>query len=161
VLYSTVLYCTVLHCTVLYCTVLHCIVLYCTALHCTALHCTALQCTVLYCAELRSCLLRCTPLAGRLEGATSGTSTWLLAGRDAAAPSGPVSYDVGGTLRYTVEGVGTGVEVELASVRVTVQPQPQLQAHYFIQRDVISDNPFTTEVRTKNIPCALLYCIVL
>lgn len=97
-----------------------------------------------------------SPVAGRLEGGTSGTSTWLLAGRDAAAPSGPVSYDVGGTLRYTVEDVGTAVEVELASVRVTVQPQPQLQAHYFIQRDVISDNPFTTEVR----PLARALCCI-
>lgn len=51
-------------------------------------------------------------------------------------------------MRYTVEDVGTAVEVQLASVRVTVQPQPQLRAHYFIQRDVISDNPFTTEVST-------------
>ena len=86
--------------------------------------------------------------AGALPGTSSGKATWLIVGRDTAAPTGPVDYDVGGTLRYTVAGLGAGSvqEVALIPVRVTVYPVPQLHAHYFLERNVISDNPFTPEV---------------
>ncbi|HEX8198944.1 MAG TPA: hypothetical protein VF590_00550, partial [Isosphaeraceae bacterium] len=60
---------------------------------------------------------------------------------DAAAPAGPTRYTVGGTLRYTDNG--QQITITLAQAPITVLPNPQLNVHYFHQRDVFSDDPFT------------------
>lgn len=96
----------------------------------------------------------CGSSAGSLPGYTSGSATWLVAGREAAAPVGPTDYNVGGVLRYTIGGLSSApaVTVPLTAVRITVLPQPRLQALYFIQRYVQSDNPFTAQVSRPRMP---------
>ena len=77
-----------------------------------------------------------------------------MAGRETAAPTGPTDYNIGGVLRYTIGGLGSApaVTVPLTAVRITVLPQPRLQALYFIQRYVQSDNPFTPQVSWRKVP---------
>ena len=53
-------------------------------------------------------------------------------------------YTVGGTLQYMDQGVP--VSITLASVPITVEPQPELDLDYFLQRDVIGDDPLTPQI---------------
>ena len=71
---------------------------------------------------------------------------------DTAAPNGPTAYTVGGTLRYVQDG--NQVIAQLAPVAITVQPDAALSVKYFHQRDVFSDDPFTTQIEPA-IPYAL------
>ncbi len=63
-------------------------------------------------------------------------------------PIGPTTYIVSGTLRYSDNG--NNVVVQLAAVSITVLPTASLQVHYFHQRDVLSDDPFTVLIELRN-----------
>jgi len=63
-----------------------------------------------------------------------------------AAPSSPQEYSFGGTLGYLDPFTGTKVTRDLYPVTLTVKPSPDLVLNYFMQRDVIGDDPLTTEV---------------
>jgi hypothetical protein len=84
---------------------------------------------------------------GILEAGTTGQARWTLVPSLAAAGSGPITYSVGGTLRYVDDGVE--ITVNLAAVTITVHPQPELRLDYFLQRDVLGDDPFTPEVEAS------------
>ena len=72
---------------------------------------------------------------------STGRASWVIVPSDEAAPTGSTSYFVGGTLRYN-DG-GRAIEITLANAPITVLPNPQLVVHYFHQRDVFGDDPFT------------------
>lgn len=61
-----------------------------------------------------------------------------------AAPAGPTHCLVGGTLRFTQNGMP--VTVPLADVPITMHPGPELVVDYFHQRDVFSAEAFTPEM---------------
>ncbi|XP_076316874.1 uncharacterized protein LOC143229050 isoform X1 [Tachypleus tridentatus] len=83
---------------------------------------------------------------GILDPDATGTALWLIIPYPTAAPSeDDVLYDVGGTLYYRV-GNGSLIEAPLLPDTVTVKPDPQLFVHYFWEKEVISDDPFTTVV---------------
>jgi hypothetical protein len=92
---------------------------------------------------------------GSLEGDSSlgqgdeATITWLIVPTQAAALTSPADYFVSGFFSYT-DG-GSQVEVPLAPAIITVTPQPALDLDYFLQRDVISDDPFTDEIEPAEI----------
>ncbi len=65
-----------------------------------------------------------------------------------AAGSTPINYFVSGMLRYVDNGLP--VSVALTPAPITVLPQPELYLRYFWQRDVISDDPFTPEIKPAN-----------
>ncbi|MDB6030291.1 MAG: hypothetical protein JWM16_629, partial [Verrucomicrobiales bacterium] len=69
-----------------------------------------------------------------------------------AARTGPKVYRFGGTLVYYTGP--TRVEVPLIPEILTVQPDPELHLSYFLQRDVLGDDPFTDETETSQ-PFAL------
>lgn len=81
---------------------------------------------------------------GALSADTVGTAVWTIIPTTDAAKEGPTEYFVGGTLRYTE--AGTQVTIPLAPASITVVPQPELFLDYFLQRDVISDDPFTDPI---------------
>lgn len=81
--------------------------------------------------------------SGRVNAASTGTAAWNLLPSVDAAPTTPVQYAIGGTIRYVQDGVA--VTVPLAPVSITVHPLAQLQLTYFHQRDVLGDDPFTDE----------------
>ena len=63
-----------------------------------------------------------------------------------AAPDKPVEYSFGGTLTYTNPFNGTTMTRQLYPVKLTVKPSPVLDLTYFMQRDIMGDNPLTKDV---------------
>lgn len=63
-----------------------------------------------------------------------------------AAPETPLEYSFGGTLSYLDPFTNTKVTRDLYPVTMTVKPSPDLVLNYFMQRDVLGDDPLTTDV---------------
>ena len=82
--------------------------------------------------------------AWTLPSETSGSIEWLIIPYSEAAPESDRSYDVGGTLRYSLGG--ENITVPLIPAVITVTPDPSLLVHYFWERFVVGDDPFTDEV---------------
>ncbi|MCG3148875.1 MAG: hypothetical protein PCFJNLEI_02324 [Verrucomicrobiae bacterium] len=81
---------------------------------------------------------------GTLNPGLSGSARYLFIPTKDAAPDQPRTYTIGGTLRY-FDG-GDEVVVPLLGATIKVYPDARLQLVYFQQRDVYSDDPFTSEV---------------
>lgn len=69
-----------------------------------------------------------------------------------AAPTGPKEYTFGGTLSYLDPFTGLEVTRDLFPVTMTVSPSPNLSMDYFVQRDILGDDPFTKDVVEPMIP---------
>ena len=81
---------------------------------------------------------------GILSEGSSGTATWLIIPYSEAAPTSPLPYDIGGKLSYSVNN--NDVELPFVPTLITVYPDPSLIIHYFWEKNVISDDPFTDEI---------------
>ena len=81
-----------------------------------------------------------------------GELNWLMIPYSEAAPNDDKFYDVGGTLFYEVDG--RLITVPLFPARIQVKPDPLLYVHYFWEKFVISDDPFTDRVE-RAIPFSL------
>ena len=79
-----------------------------------------------------------------LPSEMSGAVEWLIIPYSEAAPESDQSYDVGGTLRYSLDG--ENIAIPLLPTVITVRPDPSLLVHYFWERYVVGDDPFTDEV---------------
>ena len=90
---------------------------------------------------------------GILAGNSTGTAKWLLIPTVDAAPTVPTRFLVGGKLSYRLDG--NDVTVDMTPVPITVHPSPRLTLQYFHQRDVFSDDPFTTNQIEPTIPYSL------
>lgn len=69
-----------------------------------------------------------------------------------AAPTSEMQYSFGGILSYINPFTNMEVTINLAPVVLTVKPSPNLQLTYFMQRDILGDDPLTTEVTEPMIP---------
>ena len=81
-----------------------------------------------------------------LAAMASGTVTYTFIPTDAAAPTSPTLYHIGGTLKYVDPDMGGEVTTALFPTAITVYPQASLQLNYFLQQTVIGDDPFTTQI---------------
>lgn len=81
---------------------------------------------------------------GALQPGATGSAQWTILPTRNAAPDGPTRYTVGGVLRYKQSG--QVITVPLFPISILVKPDPFLKFHYFWQRDVYSDDPFTLDV---------------
>ncbi|MBR4433318.1 MAG: hypothetical protein IKS80_02285, partial [Bacteroidaceae bacterium] len=81
-----------------------------------------------------------------LDAQQTGVATIKFIPTRYAAPEEPVVYSIGGSLTYIDPFNGYEVTRELVPVKITVNPSPVLEMIYFVQRDVMSDDPFTEEV---------------
>ena len=79
-----------------------------------------------------------------LPSEMTGSAEWLIIPYSEAALESDHVYDVGGTLRYSSDG--SNITVPLLPTVITVRPDPSLLVHYFWERYVIGDDPFTDEV---------------
>ena len=98
------------------------------------------------------------PLVGMVTGNVDFTSGWTLAGGATgmatilfiptkyAAPTEPQDYAFGGSFSYTDPFTGLTVTRNLNPVTLTVKPSPDLDLTYFLQRDVLGDDPQTEEI---------------
>ena len=81
-----------------------------------------------------------------------GSMEWLIIPYSEAAPKSDRTYDVGGILRYSVDN--ENITIRLLPAPITVTPDPSLSVHYFWERFVIGDDPFTDE-RENSVPFTL------
>lgn len=84
-----------------------------------------------------------------LDAQENGTAKVLFIPTKYAAPLNDVRYTFGGTLSYVDPFTGFEVVRELSPVTLTVKPSPNLDLIYFVQRDIIGDDPLTEAVE----PC--------
>ena len=79
----------------------------------------------------------------------TGVATVLFIPTKYAAPTADKVYRFGGALTYTDPFSGLTVTRDLTPVALTVKPSPDLNLTYFMQRDIIGDDPLTEAVE----PC--------
>lgn len=92
---------------------------------------------------------------GVIDPGGSATALWTIIPTRDAAPFVPIRYWVGGTLSYT-EGENA-VTIPLFPAHIWVKPDPSLVLHYFLVRDVFSDDPRTPEIEpTEPFPLGLI-----
>ncbi|MCA9144501.1 MAG: hypothetical protein KDB05_17010, partial [Planctomycetales bacterium] len=80
---------------------------------------------------------------------SEATTQWLIVPSEDAAPNGDTVYFVGGFVTY--QELEIDVRHDFLPALITVKPQPALDLDYFLQRDVISDDPFTDEIEPAEI----------
>ncbi len=83
---------------------------------------------------------------GKLNPQETGTAIILFIPTRHAAPEEPVEYSFGGALSYLDPFTNSVVTRDLFPVTLTVKPSPDLWLKYFMQRDVLGDNPLTKDV---------------
>ncbi len=82
----------------------------------------------------------------------SGVATIEFIPTKYAAPTKPKEYTFGGTLSYVDPFTGLEVTRDLFPVTMTVKPSPNLEMDYFMQRDILGDDPLTKDVVEPMIP---------
>ena len=87
-----------------------------------------------------------------LPSIESGAAEWLIVPYSEAAPTADLLYDIGGTLVYMLGD--EEISIPLLPTKVTVTPDPSLHVHYFWEKYVIGDNPFTSE-KEPSVPFSL------
>jgi len=81
-----------------------------------------------------------------LDAESKGTATILYVPTKYAAQQEPKRWWFGGSFSYTDPDSGLTVTRELHSVQLIVNPTPELTLDYFLQRDVLGDDPLTEDV---------------
>ena len=89
---------------------------------------------------------------GMLNQGEKGDVKYLIVPLHEAAPVEDKQYDIAGTLKYVSDG--DEVSIPLFPTTVTVKPDPSLCVHYFWEKDVWSDDPFT-DIIEPSIPIVL------
>lgn len=85
---------------------------------------------------------------GVIEALKTGTAVIQFIPEKGAAPVISKAYSFGGTLSYLDPSTSVLVTTKLLPVTLTVKPCPDLYLNYFIQRDVLGDDPLTAAVET-------------
>ena len=82
--------------------------------------------------------------AWTLDAQKTGKATILFIPTKYAAPTEAKNYSFGGTLSYVDPFTDLVVTRDLFPVTMTVKPSPNLDMTYFMQRDILGDDPLTT-----------------
>lgn len=83
---------------------------------------------------------------GQLGPDQKGSATVLFIPEKGAAPTVPKYYSFGGSFSYRDPFTDEIVTKPLFPVTLAVNPSPDLYLHYFMQRDILGDDPLTAEV---------------
>jgi hypothetical protein len=95
---------------------------------------------------------------GTLAANAEGTAKIIFIPEIGAAPTIPKYYSFGGSLSYRDPFSGLSTTMPLVPVTLQVNPSPNLYLHYFLQRDIISDDPLTSPIE-PTIPASLALMI--
>lgn len=87
-----------------------------------------------------------------LDAQKTGFATILFIPSKHAAPTEPKDYSFGGTLSYIDPFTGLEVTRDLFPVTLTVNPSPNLKLTYFVQRNILGDDPLTTNKVEPSVP---------
>jgi RHS repeat-associated protein len=85
---------------------------------------------------------------------STGTIAFTFIPDDSAAANGPTQYMIGGTIGFT-DPSGGAVSIPVFPSTITVDPQAELQLNYFLQTDVIGEDPFTPQDVIPSEPAVL------
>ena len=94
-----------------------------------------------------------------LQPNESGKAIMTLIPTKYAAPSTPMTYSIGGSFSYTDPYSGILVTREIAPVNIVVNPSPDLDLTYFLQRDILGDDPLTDDVVEESVPAEMALII--
>ncbi|MDB5330318.1 MAG: hypothetical protein JWP03_1469, partial [Phycisphaerales bacterium] len=83
---------------------------------------------------------------GSIPVGGSGSVSYIFIPTEDAAPVTPSLYFIGGTFSYLDPDSGSEVVTPIYPSAITVYPQAKLQLNYFLQKDVIGDDPSTPDV---------------
>ncbi len=83
---------------------------------------------------------------GTLAAQGKGSATILFIPEKGAAPTVPKSYSFGGSFSYLDPFTGVTVTKPLFPVTLDVNPSPDIYLHYFMQRDILGDDPLTASI---------------
>ncbi len=86
---------------------------------------------------------------------SAGSGAAIFIPTKAAAPQVAQSYSFGGILSYFDEEQGERVYITLNPVTLEVNPSPDLILDYFLQRDIIADDPLTENILEPSLPAEL------
>jgi hypothetical protein len=92
---------------------------------------------------------------GAIIAQQHGTVQFLFIPTINAAPTVPVAYNFGGSVTYWDPYVKAKVTMPLNAVELTVNPSPNLMLHYFMQRNILGDDPLTSPAIEPSIPAEL------
>ncbi len=96
--------------------------------------------------------------SGSLDAETEGSAVVLFIPTRNAAPDVPKYYSFGGKLSYLDPFTGELVEQVLYPVTLQVNPSPNLYIDYFMQRDILGNDPLT-DIIEPSIPAELAVMI--
>lgn len=95
---------------------------------------------------------------GTLAANAEGIARIIFIPEIGAAPTIPKYYSFGGSLSYRDPFSGLSTTMPLVPVTLQVNPSPNLYLHYFLQRDIISDDPLTSNIE-PTIPASMALMI--
>lgn len=81
-----------------------------------------------------------------LRAGKDGVATIIFIPTKNAAPTADKKYNFGGSFSYIDPSNGLVVTRQMNPVTLTVSPSPQLDLTYFMQRDVLGDDPMTETI---------------
>ncbi|OOQ57316.1 MBG domain-containing protein [Mucilaginibacter pedocola] len=83
---------------------------------------------------------------GQISAQATGGVNYLFIPTLAAAPTAPKIYFFGGSVTYFDPYAQAVVTLPLSSVPITVNPGPNLALHYFMNRNILGDDPLTAAI---------------
>ena len=83
---------------------------------------------------------------GSLAAGKTGSASILFIPEKGAAPQVATSYSFGGSFSYIDPFNGLEVTKQLFPISLDVNPSPDLFLHYFMQRDILGDDPLTEAI---------------
>ncbi len=86
--------------------------------------------------------------SGILDAQNEGIVQFQMIPTIGAAPDSAVIYSFGGSFTFLDPFSGETMTYQLYPVELTVNPSPNLYVDYFVQRNIISDDPLTDTIET-------------
>lgn len=95
------------------------------------------------------------PDSSSIAPGITGVTTVQFVPLITAASQDSVKYNFGGSIRYNDPRTGAPMEDYLTPVSLIVTPSPQLKLDYFVQKDILADDPLTPVKIEKTIPATI------
>ncbi|MEN9963883.1 MAG: hypothetical protein RL582_978, partial [Bacteroidota bacterium] len=96
---------------------------------------------------------------GMIPAQQRGIVKFLFIPEVGAAPTTPLVYQFGGSVSYWDPYVGEMVTLPLNDIPIIVNPSPYLNLHYFMERNILSDDALTLNTIEPTIPAELAVMI--
>ena len=92
---------------------------------------------------------------GQLDAQDEAAAVFQFIPTIAAAPTVPKQYRFGGSMTYWDPYAQAMTTLPFTPITLTVNPSPDLMLHYFLERDILGDDPLTEDEVEPSIPAEL------